>query len=111
MEIVTKAETEESTGKDLETMADAKTSEGTAGEAETEAGLQEEKSKVVSGNREEDAKKAGGTVQRTEADGTSDSGGAAGHREMNEPVHTVRNGRRFSVLRSHFSAGSGFFYR
>lgn len=50
IEIVTKAETEESTGKDLETMADAKTSEGAAGEAEqTEAGLQEEKSKVVSG--------------------------------------------------------------
>ena len=50
VEIVTKAETEESTGKDLETMADAKTSEGTAGEAgQTEAGLQEEKSKVVSG--------------------------------------------------------------
>lgn len=52
VEIVTKAETEESTGKDLETMADAKTSEGTAGEAgQTEAGLQEEKSKVVSGKQ------------------------------------------------------------
>ena len=38
VEIVTKAETEEFTGKDLETMADAKTSEGAAGEAEqTEA--------------------------------------------------------------------------
>ena len=50
VEIVTKAETEEFTGKDLETMADAKTSEGAAGEAEqTEAGLQEEKSKVLSG--------------------------------------------------------------
>ena len=50
VEIVTKAETEEFTGKDLETMADAKTSEGAAGEAEqTEAGFQEEKSKVLSG--------------------------------------------------------------
>lgn len=52
IEIVTKAETEESTGKDLETMADAKTSEGAADEAEqTEARLQEEKSKVVSGKQ------------------------------------------------------------
>ena len=52
-----------------------KTSEGAADEAEqTEAGLQEEKSKSGFGkNREEDAKKAGGTVRRTEADGTSDS--------------------------------------
>lgn len=74
VEIVTKAETEESTGKDLETMADAKLRKvQPVKRSRQKPGYRKKSRKWFRENREEDAKKAGGTVRRTEADGTSDS--------------------------------------
>lgn len=62
VEPASEAETEESTGKDRETMANAETSEGAAGEEDqAEAGLQEEKSEAVS-------EKTGKKMQRRPVD-------------------------------------------